>query len=98
MLHQLIITDEARLDILDAFTWYQEQLNGLGNKFMASLDSTLKNVQLAPFSCQMKYNEVRVNYLDKFPFGVHYLLREEQITVIGVFHTSRDPKAWNERL
>jgi len=37
--------------------------------------------------------------IEKFPYMVHYRVNEQTKTakVEALFHTSRDPKIWNER-
>lgn len=47
----------------------------------------------------MKFGEVRIAFLKKFPFGIHYVYKEKenQIIIYSVFHTSRNPEIWQER-
>jgi hypothetical protein len=35
---------------------------------------------------------------DAFPYAVFYEYAEQTVTVYSVFHTSRDPEKWRERL
>ncbi|HET9053851.1 MAG TPA: hypothetical protein VFM90_06755 [Cyclobacteriaceae bacterium] len=39
MLYSLEITREAKLDIQEAWLWYEEQNNGLGDDFLLMLES-----------------------------------------------------------
>lgn len=51
-----------------------------------------------PFSYQKKHREIRVYYMSRFPFGIHYLIDGKIIKVFAVFHTSRKPQSWKSRL
>ena len=42
MKYQLLISQDARLDIFDAFLWYENQRDDLGFEFEFSLDKVLK--------------------------------------------------------
>ncbi|MCU7618902.1 hypothetical protein NZ698_17105 [Chryseobacterium sp. PBS4-4] len=50
-------------------------------------------------SFELKYDENRIVFLKKFPFGVHYFYNKEKnlIEIYSVFHTSRNPEQSKER-
>ncbi len=98
MTSELLLSDEAILDIEDAAIWYDLQQKGFGETFETFLDSALTDLSKSPLSFQMKYKSVRIFYLDKFPYGIHYLLNDNLIQVIAVFHTARNPNSWHDRL
>lgn len=52
------------------------------------LDSQIHRLIKNPQAYTDKFKKVKVVYLKKFPFGIHYLLIGNQITMIGLFHTS----------
>jgi plasmid stabilization system protein ParE len=97
-MYSLAISDEARLDILDAFLWYEEQQQGLGLKFESYLEAGFNLIQNSPLLFEKKYDDIRIHYLDKFPYGIHYIMNEESVHVLAVFHTSKDPQNWFERI
>jgi hypothetical protein len=45
-----------------------------------------------------RYKNLRIHFIKRFPYGIHYLFDGNDIKVFGVFHTSRDPKNWSKRL
>lgn len=96
--YNLLISEAAELDIRDAFLYYEEQLNQLGQRFQRNVKSAMKRIQKAPFQNQIKYFEVRVEFLTKFPFGIHYVMNKQDIIIVAVFHTSQDPSKWSTRL
>ena len=40
-MYQLLVSDESRLDILDAFSWYESRRHGLGRDFELCLEAGL---------------------------------------------------------
>lgn len=97
-MYQLLISDESRLDIFDAYSWYESRLLGLGKAFELCLDAGLNSIQRNPQIFQKRYKHLRICFIDRFPYGIHYLIDEDTIKVLGVFHTSRNPKNWLSRL
>lgn len=52
---KVIVRPEARIDLLDAFSWYQEQREGLGFDFKFCVDEVISSIQkilsfINPFS------------------------------------------------
>lgn len=98
MSFQLVLSDEAVLDIEDAFVWYQKIEPNLSEAFEKELYQSIAQITRNPNNFQIKYKNVKVIYLKKFPYGIHYFINEKTILVIGVFHTSRSPKRWFLRI
>lgn len=96
--YQLLISGDARFDILNAFFWYEEQREGLGFDFELCLEAGFSFIQRDPLTIQIKYESIRIHFIDKFPYGIHYLVDDKIVRVFGVFHTSRNPEDWSERL
>tara|TARA_B100000780_G_C21051209_1_gene422177 strand:- start:840 stop:1139 length:300 start_codon:yes stop_codon:yes gene_type:complete len=96
--YHLLISDEAKLDILDAHSWYQQHQLNLGHEFITNLDAAFTLLIQNPHSFQTKYKQIRICYLARFPFGIHYLIDNDEVKVVAVFHSSRDPKKWGDRL
>jgi len=98
MNYRLLVSQEARLDIFDAFLWYENQRDNLGFEFEISLDRSFQNIVKNPLAFQNHYDEVRICFIDRFPYGIHYVIDDGQIIrVFGVFHTSLDPNKWKGR-
>ncbi len=97
-MYNLLISDESRLDIFEAFLWYESCRPGLGEEFELCLEAGLEQVQRNPLIFQKRYKTLRIHFIRRFPYGIHYLLDGNDVKVFGVFHTSRDPKNWSKRL
>lgn len=47
-MYRLLLADESRLDILDAFSWYESRREGLGKDFELCLEAGLDRIQRDP--------------------------------------------------
>jgi toxin ParE1/3/4 len=97
-MYQLLISDESRFDILDAVSWYEERVPGLGKELENCLDEGFNKILSNALHYQKRYKNLRIHFINKFPYGIHYLVEENVIKVFGVFHTSRSPRNWTSRL
>jgi len=92
-------SDEAYLDIEDIVLWYESIRKGLSLDFESCLENGVNEIVQNPDACQKRYSYVRIRFIKRFPFGIHYYLSDEKtIRIIGIVHTSRSPKVWFDRL
>ncbi len=96
-MYSFVISEEATLDVLEALAWYKKRNDKLSNKLKAEIYQGFEYIRKSPFSLQSKYRNVRVYYCKTFPYGIHFIVEEEIIKIIAVFHTSRDPQNWQNR-
>ena len=97
-MHKIQFTKVALFDIEAAILWYEEQRLGLSYDFELCLEAGIEEVLRNPEAFQKRHKQVKIRFISRFPYGIHYVFIENQITVIGVFHTSSSPKNWSKRL
>ena len=97
-MYQLELSDEARLDIIEVFLWYETQRTGLGLDFELCLEAGLNQVKRNPLIFEMRYKNMRVHFIERFQYGIHFLIDKQTVRVLGVFHTSRNPNSWYNRI
>lgn len=97
MAYSLIISEAAETDIRDAFIWYEEQTNGLGEKFEKHIEAAIHSIVKNPLKTEIRYSKIRIFFLTKFPYGVHFSVTKNEVLIVAVLHTSRDPGRWRER-
>jgi toxin ParE1/3/4 len=97
-MYQLLLSDETRLDILDAYSWYESRRLGLGKDFELCLEAGFNFIQRDPLLFQKRYKELHIHFIDRFPYGIHYLIERDTVKVFGIFHTSRNPSHWKIRI
>lgn len=97
-MYKIHFTKEALFDIEDIVFWYEKQRIGLSYDFELCLEAGINAVSRNPDLFQKKYKDIRMYFISRFPYGVHYRVVNDEVVVIGVFHTSRSPKNWSDRL
>ncbi len=95
--YELIIAEEVEFDIVDAVDWYNKQVLGLGFDFLEAVYAAYVLIQDAPNHFQIRYDNIRICFLKRFPYGIHYTVENKTIKVLMVIHASRSPKLWNKR-
>lgn len=94
----IIFHPEAQAELDDAYAWYDGQLPGLGEAFLAAVREVLERVQECPEMYSSIYRDVRRGLTRRFPYGVLYRVQAGSIVVLAVFHGSRDPRVWQQRV
>ncbi|NER04663.1 MAG: type II toxin-antitoxin system RelE/ParE family toxin [Okeania sp. SIO3C4] len=100
MSYNLLLNPKAKIDVVEAAEWYEEQKKGLGYEFFLRFDDALELLKDKPYICQKVYRFFRKALLRKFPYAIFYHIDEQakEIEVIGVFSTYRDPEIWKQRI
>lgn len=94
----LTISEAAEDDLRTTFLWYEEQKSGLGERFEKHVNESMGDLLRNPLKFQVRYSETHICFLKKFPYGIHFVVREKEILILAVFHTARNPKRWNTRI
>jgi plasmid stabilization system protein ParE len=93
----IVISEEATLDVAEALEWYKKRSSKLSERLKTEINLGFEYIRKTPFYFQLKFKDVRVYYCNSFPYGIHFIIENETIKVIAVFHTSRDPQNWQKR-
>ena len=87
----------ARLEIIEAQDWYENEAAGLGARFRAELDRQALRILANPQQFPLMLAGVRRARLRRFPYGLFFRSLDDAIYVIACFHSSRDPLLWQSR-
>lgn len=98
MAAELIIAPEAQLDLDEAYGWYESRRVGFGEEFLCSVDACLKAICRLPETHGKVHKDYRRAMVRRFPYSVYYKYAEGTVTVHLIFHASRDPEKWRQRL
>lgn len=92
-MNKVVLTPFALQDISEAAFWYRDKKQGLGKTFVKKIRECLAIIKNNPTAFPIRYDYVRTALVETFPFMIHYIIDEEenQILVLSVYHTSRNP-------
>ena len=93
----MFVRHEAEKDISTAYVWYEKQRPGLGDDFLLCIEAVLDAIRTNPHQYAIVHKQVRRALLRRFPHAVFYFDNGTDISVIAVFHCSRNPTSWQKR-
>ena len=90
-------TRHVEVDVAEAAEWYNAQRLGLGIEFIAEVQGADRLLLANPLRYAVRFDDIRRLNLRRFPYGIFFILQDETIVVIGVFHFRRDSRALLEQ-
>jgi plasmid stabilization system protein ParE len=93
----LIVNPEAEADLDEATRWYEAQRPGLGGELLDCVHEAFVRLRTSPLLHAKVFQELRLALVRRFPYAVIYRADDDQVTVIAVYHTSRNPRYWQDR-
>lgn len=90
--------ETAQIELDDSVEYYNRQVKGLGLEFLKEILRTVDLIANLPEAWPQLTIRTRRCQVNRFPFGVIYQIRENEILVIAIAHLHRKPEYWNNRL
>lgn len=99
MKYEIIYLPLVYEDIKETNDFYNSRKKGLGKEFVNTVKQEFKIILKNPLIFEIKYNNTRIAFTERFPFGIHFEIQENtnRIVVTGVYHTARNSEIWYER-
>jgi len=94
---RLFVHPLARLDILDAVVWYEEQRPGLGVEMSDQVEAAIGRAADNPLAFAIIEGATRRVLCRRFPYAVFFEVQGDRLFVLAVTHVRRDPIAWRSR-
>lgn len=86
------VRPEAESHLQEAYSWYLERSAHAAEDFISAVDSVFGHLSQFPSSNPVVYRDVHRVLLRKFPFAIYYLVKNQEIRVIGLLHVRRHPR------
>ena len=97
MIYSLSIRKEAEADIAEAYQYYESCHESLGSDFVLCIEESIDRIEKNPRQYKTLYKNVHRALVRRFPYGIYYVLIDDQIIILGVLHARKNPKHWQER-
>jgi len=94
----LVYRVEVRDELDEAYAWYEEQRSGLGEEFLAEVQTRLNLIQGNPEIHAPIHRQVRRSLVKRFSSSILYRIEPSRIVVIAILHGRRDPERWRARI
>ncbi len=85
----LVFHPSVRIDMDDAYIWYETQNRGRGEEFLSSVQKVLGRIQNNPEMHERIYGDVRRCLTRRFPYGVFYRVDADRICIVAVCSTRK---------
>ena len=92
------LSDEAEVDFDKSYKFYSEDSPKVADTFFKQINLGFDIIKQNPKSFLLAHKDIRKYVVKKFPFVIYYRIVHTVIQVIAIFHTSRNPEIWNERI
>ena len=96
MKFEVSFEEEAECEYLDAIEWYENESEGLGTQLYLEVEEALNALRQNAYF-EIRYLDLRLLNIKRFPYQIIYRLRENQITIVSFFHGHRDPEIWKKK-
>ncbi len=93
MQYDLLISSVAFIETDNAYTYYENQLPGLGDRFLKSLDKAYDKLSQTPqhYGYINSKKDLRDIRIKDFLFVIIFQIIYDKVLVLRVFNTNRNP-------
>ena len=91
-------TSVALAELRQASLYYEYRENGLGAAFLDEIEVTLNRILQHPAAWHQLSARTRRCRTHRFPFGLIYQIRTDEILITSVMDLRRDPAKWKDLL
>ena len=91
---KVIFLPPADKELVEAISFYNDQMTGLGDKFYKDVVSALNLIIAFPQGWQKVGINTRKCILKHFPYLILFVVEKEQILITAVSHQHRHPKSY----
>lgn len=88
-------TDSAGVDIDQAWNWYSARSTEAADRLLDDVIAARNLIGEYPRAWKHLGNNVRLCQLERYPYGLVYIVAFEEIVVAGLGHLRRGPAHWN---
>lgn len=81
-------------ELTESIAFYEEQRLGLGFEFLAEVETAIEKIADFPNAWTRVSDRTRRILLKRFPFGLLFEVRDNELTIAAVMDLRRDPTHW----
>lgn len=94
----VIYHPEAEEEMIVAANYYENEVNGLGIKFLDDLDQTVEEIVKSPETWITLGGNIKRHQFTHFPFAILYRILDSKIRILAVMNLHREPNYWQTRI
>jgi hypothetical protein len=90
--------ETAGIELDDAIEYYNYEVPGLGDAFLTEVLNALDRIGKYPEAWQPSSKRTRRCQIRRFPYGIMYQIRKDEILVVAIANLHRKPDYWKDRI
>lgn len=95
----LLVRPDARAEFDEAINWIADHGPGTGEEFAEAIQSVFDRITANPKMHGIVQDDVRRAVVSGYRYyAVFYRETSDSIEVLSIFHTSQNPKLWQDRI
>ncbi|MCC5926942.1 MAG: type II toxin-antitoxin system RelE/ParE family toxin [Bacteroidetes bacterium] len=91
---QVTFLREAEIELIKSASFYEDKSVGLGGEFINEVNSTVQLIKKMPEASPLINSYARKALLSRFEYGIVYRVFNNQIIILAVMHSKREPNYW----
>lgn len=88
----------ALRELAEAAEYYESRQPGLGADFLHEVETAIMRIQLHPKAWMLMSSNTRRCRTHRFPHGVIYQIRDDELLIVSVMDLRRHPDSWRNNL
>ena len=88
----------ARRELREAAKYYEDRVPGLGFDFLQEVRAAIRRNLMHPAAWFALDEEIRRCRTHRFPYGLFYQVRSDEILIVSVMVLRRAPRRWEQYL
>ena len=93
---QYRFTSAALTELRQATLYYEQCENRLGTAFLNEIEAAINRILQHPAAWHQLSSRTRRCRTHRFPFGLIYQIRSDEILITSVMDLRRDPARWKD--
>jgi len=88
----------AQIELYEAIEYYNYEVSGLGEAFLSEVSNVLDRIGKYPEAWPSCSKRTRRTQTRRFPYGIMYQIRKDEILIVAIAHLHRKPDYWKDRI
>jgi hypothetical protein len=89
---------EAQIELDETINYYNQEYPGLGDNFLQEVLNSIERIVEFPKAWHQLSKNIRRCQTRRFPYGLIYILVDDEILVLSVSNLHRKPNHWKDRV
>jgi plasmid stabilization system protein ParE len=89
--------ESARDELREAVRYYNAERKGLGSEFRDEVKHGVNLISRHPQAWQTLQGPIRRITIRRFPYGIIFEVRNDDIRILAIAHLHRRPEYWSDR-